>query len=80
MRFGHTEVDVEHLLLALLDQTHGLIPRLLERCGVDVDAVRGDVTKALSRGRACPTQAPPATCASRALAPLLDDGDMRPGG
>ena len=38
MRFGHTEVDVEHLLLALLDQADGLIPRLLERAGVDVDA------------------------------------------
>jgi ATP-dependent Clp protease ATP-binding subunit ClpB len=33
MRFGHTEVDGEHLLLALLDQPQGLVPRLLERAG-----------------------------------------------
>ena len=30
LRFGHTEVDGEHLLLALLDQADGLAPRLLE--------------------------------------------------
>ncbi len=29
LRFGHTEVDGEHLLLALLDQPDGLVPRLL---------------------------------------------------
>ena len=26
LRFGHTEVDGEHLLLALLDQPDGLVP------------------------------------------------------
>jgi len=31
LRFGHQEVDVEHLLLALLEQPEGLIPRLLTR-------------------------------------------------
>ncbi|HEY6737425.1 MAG TPA: Clp protease N-terminal domain-containing protein, partial [Actinopolymorphaceae bacterium] len=25
-RYGHTEVDGEHLLLALLEQTDGLVP------------------------------------------------------
>ena len=30
LRFGHTEVDGEHLLLALLDQAEGIAPRLLE--------------------------------------------------
>jgi ATP-dependent Clp protease ATP-binding subunit ClpB len=29
LRFGHTETDGEHLLLALLDQPEGLVPRLL---------------------------------------------------
>ena len=29
LRFGHTEVDGEHLLQALLDQPEGLAPRLL---------------------------------------------------
>ena len=27
---GHQEVDGEHLLLALLDQAEGLVPRLLQ--------------------------------------------------
>ncbi len=40
LRYGHQEVDVEHLLLALLDQSDGLAPRLLERMGLPVDAVR----------------------------------------
>ena len=31
LRYGHTEVDSEHLLLALLDQPEGLVPRLLAR-------------------------------------------------
>ena len=30
LRFGHTEVDGEHLLLALVDQPDGLVPRLLD--------------------------------------------------
>jgi ATP-dependent Clp protease ATP-binding subunit ClpB len=31
VRLGHTETDGEHLLLALLDQPEGLVPRL-PRC------------------------------------------------
>ena len=31
LRFGHTEVDGEHLLLALLDQAQGIAPRLLSQ-------------------------------------------------
>ena len=33
LRFGHTEVDGEHLLLALLDQAEGITPRLLSQAG-----------------------------------------------
>ncbi|MEA2443379.1 MAG: ATP-dependent Clp protease ATP-binding subunit ClpB, partial [Thermoleophilales bacterium] len=40
LRFGHTEVDVEHLLLSLLDQDGGLAPRLFERMEVDVGALK----------------------------------------
>src|SRR2546421_4152565 len=32
---GHTEVDGEHLLLALLDQPDGLVPRLIAQAGAD---------------------------------------------
>jgi ATP-dependent Clp protease ATP-binding subunit ClpB len=40
LRYGHQEVDVEHLLLALIDQPDGLVPRLIERMGFPLDAVR----------------------------------------
>jgi ATP-dependent Clp protease ATP-binding subunit ClpB len=43
LRYGHTEVDVEHLLLALLEQPEGLIPRLLVRADVDGGALRAAV-------------------------------------
>ncbi len=36
LRYGHVEVDGEHLLLALLDQPAGLTPRLLEQCGATI--------------------------------------------
>jgi len=40
LRFGHTEVDGEHLLLALLDQPEGIAPRLLNQAGADPDRLR----------------------------------------
>ncbi|HEV7863668.1 MAG TPA: Clp protease N-terminal domain-containing protein, partial [Acidimicrobiia bacterium] len=49
LRFGHTEVDGEHLLLALLDQPEGLVPRLLSQAGADVDRLRAAVEAELSR-------------------------------
>ena len=42
-RLGHTEVDGEHLLLALLDQPDGLAPRLLADVGADLDRLRGEL-------------------------------------
>jgi ATP-dependent Clp protease ATP-binding subunit ClpB len=38
LRRGHVEVDGEHLLLALLDQEGGLIPRLLQKMEVPVES------------------------------------------
>src|SRR4051794_30116764 len=49
LRYGHTEVDVEHLLLALIDQPDGLVTRLLERMDVDPAAVRSGLEAALER-------------------------------
>ena len=39
LRFGHQEVDGEHLLLALLEQTEGLVPPLLARAGAVAAAI-----------------------------------------
>jgi ATP-dependent Clp protease ATP-binding subunit ClpB len=49
LRFGHQEVDGEHLLLALLEQTDGLVLPLLARSGADVDRLREDLTNELER-------------------------------
>ena len=32
-RYGHSQVDTEHILLALLEQTDGVVPQILERAG-----------------------------------------------
>ena len=40
LRFGHVEVDGEHLLLALLDQADGLVPRLLTEAKADPARLR----------------------------------------
>jgi ATP-dependent Clp protease ATP-binding subunit ClpB len=46
---GHTEVDGEHLLLALLDQTDGVVPRVVEQGAGDLAGLRDGVREALSR-------------------------------
>jgi len=51
-RYGHTQVDTEHLLLALLEQPEGVIPQILEHLGVDVDQIQqrlDDVLRASSK-------------------------------
>ncbi|MBN2469563.1 MAG: ATP-dependent Clp protease ATP-binding subunit, partial [Anaerolineae bacterium] len=40
MRYGHNQIDVEHFLLALLEQPDGVIPQVLERTNVDVESIR----------------------------------------
>ncbi len=49
LRFGHQEVDGEHLLAALLEQPEGLIPRLLARMDVAAEGVRSEVEQLLDR-------------------------------
>ena len=38
-RYGHNQIDTEHILLALIEQPQGVIPQLLETLKVDVDAL-----------------------------------------
>ncbi len=49
LKRGHVEVDGEHLLLALVDQPDGLIPRLLEKLDVSVEDFRAKVLRALDK-------------------------------
>ena len=39
-RYGHNQVDTEHILLALLEQPEGVIPQILEMLKVDADMLQ----------------------------------------
>ncbi|MFN8177460.1 MAG: ATP-dependent chaperone ClpB [bacterium] len=49
LRRHHQEVDGEHLLLALLGQEDGVAPRVLERAGAAVPALRARLEEELDR-------------------------------
>ena len=49
LRHGHQEVDSDHLLLALLEQPEGLVPRLLARMEVPIDTLRTEIERELAR-------------------------------
>ncbi|MCE5243384.1 MAG: ATP-dependent chaperone ClpB [Syntrophobacteraceae bacterium] len=49
IRYGQMEVDGEHLFLALLEQSDGLVPRLLQRMEVPVERMREQVEQELER-------------------------------
>ncbi len=77
LRFGHTEVDGEHLLLALLDQPEGLAPRLLEQAGADPRRLHADLEDELSRRPKVsgPGAAPGQVFVTQRLSRLLDAAD-----
>jgi ATP-dependent Clp protease ATP-binding subunit ClpB len=81
LRFGHTEVDGEHLLLALLDQPDGLTPRLLAAAGTDPDALRAQVEAELSRRPSVsgPGAAPGQVFVTQRLSRLLDAAEREAG-
>jgi ATP-dependent Clp protease ATP-binding subunit ClpB len=78
LRYGHTEVEPEHLLLALLDQPEGLIPRLLLRAEVDSTALHAALEKAIeARPRVSGAGAGAGQVyVSRALSQILDQAEQ----
>jgi ATP-dependent Clp protease ATP-binding subunit ClpC len=38
-RYGHNQIDTEHILLGLIEQPQGVIPQLLELLNIDADAL-----------------------------------------
>jgi ATP-dependent Clp protease ATP-binding subunit ClpC len=53
-RYGHSQVDTEHLLLALLEQSEGTATQIIEKLGADVQALSSrvnDVLRASPRSR-----------------------------
>jgi len=49
MRFGHQQLDVEHLLLALLDQEQGLVPAILGKAEISVEALKIKLQREIER-------------------------------
>ncbi|MCW2504618.1 MAG: ATP-dependent chaperone ClpB [Actinomycetia bacterium] len=77
LRFGHSEVDGEHLLLALLDQPEGIVPRLLSAAGADPARIRADLEAELERRPRVtgPGADPGKVFITQRLARLLDTAD-----
>jgi len=48
-QYHHSQWDVEHILLALLQQADGLVSEILRELGVDVEAVKQQVIAALEK-------------------------------
>jgi len=48
-RYGHSQIDTEHLLLALLEQPEGVVSQILENLGVDVNMMAGKVDEELRK-------------------------------
>src|SRR5262249_12682547 len=48
-KFGNAQVDVEHLLLALLDQGQGLASAILNKADIAADAVKLRVQREIER-------------------------------
>ena len=49
VEYGHAEVQQEHMMMALTEDGNDLIPQLLSKCGVSVDALRAGLEENLSR-------------------------------
>lgn len=48
-RYGHNQVDTEHILMALLEQNDGVIPQILEKLGADVSLIRSRIDEQLRK-------------------------------
>jgi ATP-dependent Clp protease ATP-binding subunit ClpB len=48
-RYGNQQIEVEHLLYALLDQAGGLVPSVLTRAGVNVEPLKQAVENEINR-------------------------------
>ena len=54
-RYKHSQLDTEHILLALLEQEDGVVPRVLGMAGADVTRVRKALERELGKRPQGPT-------------------------
>ncbi|GAB5047421.1 ATP-dependent chaperone ClpB [Thermodesulfovibrio sp. TK110] len=48
-QYGNQQIDVEHLVYALIEDSEGLVPRILKECGADLNTIKADLKKAIDR-------------------------------
>lgn len=48
-RYGHSQVDTEHLLLALIEQPEGVIPEIFQQLGIDLQIISSRLDEELRR-------------------------------
>jgi ATP-dependent Clp protease ATP-binding subunit ClpB len=75
LRYGHQDIDVDHLLLALLEQPDGLVPRLSERMGIPVSTLVTAVEDELARRPSVSGAGAGDARISRNLSLVLDDAE-----
>ena len=46
-RYGHNQIDTEHILLALIEQPQGVITQILERLNIDIEALTDRIDQQL---------------------------------
>ncbi len=46
-RYGHNQIDTEHILLALIEQPQGVIPQILERLNIDIEQLADRIDQQL---------------------------------
>jgi ATP-dependent Clp protease ATP-binding subunit ClpB len=78
LRYGHPEVDGEHLLLALIDQSEGIVPRLLTLAGADPGQLHKELDAELARRPhvSGPGVSPGQVNVTQRLARLLDAAEQ----
>ena len=62
VRYGHQQIDVEHVLAALLEQERGLATAIFTKADVDADSLKRRVEQELER---LPKVCQPVRCAGR---------------
>jgi len=46
-RYGHNQIDTEHILLALIEQPQGVITQILEKLNIDIEALTDKIDQQL---------------------------------
>jgi ATP-dependent Clp protease ATP-binding subunit ClpC len=74
-RYGHNQVDTEHMLLALLEQPEGVFPQILDKLSVDQELIKkrlDDVLRASPKAEPMAAPAPGQVFISPRVKGILD--------